>query len=122
MSVTRPVQDEQAAALVASLTTEGEATVIALCGEADVGTLSVVSDVLTHAIDDHSGPVVVDLARTAFIDTATLRVLVGAGRLLDDRGLHLTLRSPSTHARRILKLFGLSHLIEVRRGTEAVNS
>lgn len=114
MSVARPVQDEQAAALVASLSAEGEATVIALCGEADVGTLSVVSDMLTLAIDDHAGPVVVDLARTAFIDTATLRVLVGAGRLLDDRGRRLTLRSPSTHAHRVLRLFGLSHLVEVR--------
>jgi anti-sigma B factor antagonist len=98
--------------LVASRATEGDATVVALRGEADLFTLSVISDVLVSVIADHDGPVVVDLAEIAFIDSGSIRVLARAAEFLGDRGRELTLRSPSRIVVRMLTLLGLSHLIE----------
>lgn len=104
-----------AAALAATVSTDGMATVVTFRGEADLFTLPVVVDVLTRVIEDHDGPVIVDLAPTGFIDTGTVRALGRAGQFLNDRDRTLTLRSPSRLAARILGLLGLSDLIEPGR-------
>jgi anti-anti-sigma factor len=100
------------AALVASVSADGTATVVAFRGEADLFTLPVVIDVLARVIADSDGPVIVDLADTEFMDTAAVRALERAWQFLDDRGRALTLRSPCRLARRVLTLLGLSHLLE----------
>ena len=94
---------------------EGGATVIALRGDADVATLPVVADALARVIADQEGDVIVDLAETEFIDTATLRALLRARETLDRGGRQLTLRCPSRIADRVLKVFGLSHLVSAPR-------
>ena len=98
-----------------SVSAEGGVTVIALRGEADVATLSVVADALTRVIADQQGDVIVDLAETEFIDTATLRALLRAREVLEWGGRQLTLRSPSRIADRVLAVFGLSHLVGAPR-------
>jgi anti-anti-sigma factor len=103
--------------LVVSVSAEGAATVIALRGEADPAVLPVLVDVLVRVIADHDGAVVVDLAQTEFIDTATVRVIGRAGQFLGDRGRQLTLRSPSRLAVHVLGFGGLSHLVEPDRAT-----
>lgn len=108
-----------AAALDAWVSTEGTAVVVALRGEADLFTLPVVVDVLARVIADHDGPVIVDLAHTDFIDTRTVRAVARAWKFLDERDRQLTVRSPSRMAIRMLVLFGLAHLIEPDRATEA---
>ena len=104
-------------ALVASLSTERDATVVVLRGEADRFTLPVISYVLVNVIADHDGPVVVDLAEIAFIDSSSISVLARAAEFLGDRGRELTLRSPSRIADRMLTLLKLSHLIEPVKAT-----
>ena len=106
-----------AAGLDVSVSAGTGATVIALRGEADVATLPVVVDALTRVIADHRGDVVVDLAETEFIDTATLRALLRAREVLDWGGRRLTFRSPSRIAGRVLAVFGLSHLVGAERTT-----
>lgn len=108
-----------AAALVASVSTVGTATIVRLRGEADVFTLPVVVDALARAIADSEGPVIVDLADTGFIDTGTVRAIARAWQFLDGRQRTLTLRSPSRIAVRVLGVLGLSHLIEPDRMTAA---
>jgi len=103
--------------LVTSLSTEDDATVVALRGEADILTLPVISDVLASVIADHDGPVVIDLAEIAFIDTGSIRSLARAAELLGDRGRELTVRSPSRIAVRMLTLLELSHLIKPVKAT-----
>jgi anti-anti-sigma factor len=98
--------------LVVSASAEGAATVIALRGEADPATLPILLDALARVIADHEGAVVVDLAETEFIDTATVRAIGRAGQLLGDRDRQLTLRSPSRLAVQVLAFGGLSHLVE----------
>lgn len=98
-----------------SLSAEGGVTVIAIRGEADVATVPVVADALARVIADQRGDVIVDLAETEFIDTATLRALLRAREVLDWGGRQLALRSPSRIADRVLAVFGLSHLVRAQR-------
>jgi anti-sigma B factor antagonist len=104
-------------ALVASLSTEDDATVLALRGEADLFTLPAIVDVLARVIADHDGPVVIDLADIAFIDTASIRAVARTAAFLRHRGRELTLRSPSRIAARVLTLLELSPLIEPVKAT-----
>ncbi len=107
-------------AFSASVTAEGTATVVELCGDADQFTLPALVDVLIRVIADSDGTVIVDLSRIEFIDTSTVRALARASQFLDDRGRELTLRSPSKVALRVLMPFGLSRLIESdQTGNEA---
>jgi len=92
------------------------APVISLRGEADLATIQAIAGVLAHVISEHESVVVVDLAETAFIDTATIRLLGRAGQFLADHDRELRIRSPSRLARLILALFGMSDLVESRRG------
>jgi anti-anti-sigma factor len=104
-----------AVGLDVSVSAQGGVTVIALRGEADVATLPVVADALTRVTADQRGDVIVDLAQTEFIDTATLRALLRAREVLDWGGRQLTLRSPSRIADRVLAVFALSHLVRAQR-------
>ncbi len=100
------------AGFVVSMSTEDAATVVTLRGEADLVTRPLVVDVLVRVIAGHDGPVVVDLAQTAFIDTGTVSALARASQFLCDRERGLTLRSPSRAAVRQLTFVGLSNLVE----------
>ena len=101
----------RAPGLVISISTEGGATVVALRGEADIATLSLVTRMLDRAVRAHDGPVVAELAETCHIDSGTVRLLGQAAQALAKQGRSLTIRSPSRTAVRVLELFGLSDLI-----------
>ena len=94
-----------------SVSAEGDATVIALRGEADIATMPGVVEALARVIADHEGDVVVDLAEISFIDAGTVRVVLQAKETLGG-GRRLTLRSPSRNAGRVLAIFGLCDLVE----------
>lgn len=100
------------AVFVVSVSAEGPPTVIAVRGEADCATLPTFVDVLDRVLADGEGPVVVDLAETTFIDSATVRALAQFGRRLGEHGRRLTLRSPSRIAARVLGILGFSHLVD----------
>ena len=91
---------------------EATRSVVAMRGEADISTRRDLCDVLCRVTDDGTGDVVIDLAEVTFIDTAIVRALVTAQQLLHRQGRVLTLRSPSRLAMRVLKVFGLTDLIE----------
>ena len=97
--------------LVVSVSAEGATAAVALHGEVDFATVGVVQDVLGRVIVDHPGPIIVDLAETRFMDSASVRVLVLAGRDLEKGGRCLSIRAPSRMAARLLETFGSSHLI-----------
>jgi hypothetical protein len=71
---------------------EGTRTVAVLRGEADrsSGTSPVPSDALSWVTDSLAGDVVIDLAESDVIDTATVRILSRARHCLSDRGPKLT--------------------------------
>ena len=97
--------------LVMSMSAEGPATVVALHGEADIATLPLVTRMLDRAVRDHTGPVIVELAESRFIDSGTVRLVSQAAQALGEQGRGLTIRSPSRTAVVVLDLFGLSDRI-----------
>jgi anti-anti-sigma factor len=99
--------------LFASVSADGGTAVVMLQGEADLFTLPELVDVLSRAIADFDGPVVVDLSRTTFLDTGTVRAFARARRFLAERGRTLTVRSPSPMAMRLLGMLGATSLIEL---------
>lgn len=73
--------------------------VLRLAGELDLST----ADLLRGAVGDHEGPLVLDLAEVAFIDSSGVRALVdvSAGRVV---GIH----APSEAVQRMLELTRLA--------------
>ena len=119
MSVTMQVPYARPAmGLSATVFDEGAVTVVALRGEADRATLHVVVETLSGVIADRAGDIVVDLAQLEFMDTAALRAVLRTREALEGTGRHLTLRSPSRIAGRLLEVFGLGHLAGPPLSTE----
>jgi anti-anti-sigma regulatory factor len=84
---------------------------IVLRYEPDATIRSDLPAVLARAVAG-GGDVVVDLAETDFIDTATYFTMAAAARLLHGDGRRITFRSPSRLAAKVLNLYGLGHLID----------
>jgi stage II sporulation protein AA (anti-sigma F factor antagonist) len=121
MTLTRPAPLAAAAGLsdtpvpprgTTSISVDGTATVVALRGEFDIGTVAALSDALWRACGTVEEKLVVDLAQMTFMDVSTVRALDQARRLLDDQGRRLAFRSPSKMARWMLGFFALADLIE----------
>ena len=65
------------------------------------------SDAIARAIALDDADLVVDLSKVEFMGAATIGVFVYASEVLRLRARSLTLRSPSTRARRVLDVCGL---------------
>jgi len=89
----------------------GEATVIYVGGEIDIGTCERLRD----ALEPHLGPrqsVILDLAGVEFIDSSGLHVLEQARGTLTADGGSLVLRNPSKAAHRLLTVVQTEDLLE----------
>lgn len=93
--------------------------VLALHGEADLHSASELRERLRMAIDDGATTVVLDLSETAFVDSTSLGVLLGAmKRLRKDGGGEIRLVAPRPDVRRIFEItlldrvFPLHHTLE----------
>ena len=113
-SPSEPVRGDRSAPMTPGVRVEGARIVVVLRGGTDVSTRPVLCDVLSRVVAVGAGDVVVDLAETTFIDTATARVLATAGQLLDRQDRRLTVRSPPRLAARVLQVFGLTDLIDAK--------
>jgi anti-anti-sigma factor len=82
-------------------------TVVLLRGEHDASTVTALSEVMARAIALNDADLVVDLSEVEFMGAATVRLIIRAREFLRLRTRSLTLRSPSTHAKRVLDLCGL---------------
>jgi anti-anti-sigma factor len=102
------------AGLAVTVSVEGSSTVVALRGEGELATLPVLVHAMARVIAEHDGTVIVDLAETEFLDTASVRIAGRASQYLRDRGRDLTIRSASRQAIMVLAAFGLSHLCDAR--------
>jgi len=111
-SPSEPVRGDRSGLMTPGVRVEGARIVVVVRGGTDVSTRPVLCDVLSRVAAVGAGDVVVDLAETTFIDTATARVLATARQLLDDQDRRLMFRSPPRLAARVLQVFGLTDLIE----------
>ncbi len=95
--------------------TAGESgPVIVLSGEADVTSAGRLGEFLTAHLSGGAREVVVDVSGLRFADSASVRVLVLAGKTLRERGGTLVLLRPQPPVARVLELMGADELLDVR--------
>ncbi len=95
--------------------TAGESgPVLVLSGEADVMSAGQLSEFLAAHLSGRAGEVVVDVSGLRFADSASVRVLVLAGKTLRERGGTLVLLRPQPPVARVLELMGADELLAVR--------
>jgi anti-anti-sigma factor len=105
-------------ALPISLTRRAEAghgdshcSVVWLEGEHDVSSKLAVVSVIERVAELDQGDVQVDLSGVTFMDASIIGALVCARKHLRGLGLSLEVRAPSSAARSVLDLCGVSNLI-----------
>lgn len=90
----------------------GTTTVVRLRGEQDLSTVASLSATLAQAIAHDKSDVALDLLDVPFMDVTTVGVIAGAQRSLRLLSRSLTMRYPSTTARRVLDLCGFAALVD----------
>jgi anti-anti-sigma factor len=98
--------------LVAFAERDAHRTVVWLQGEHDVTTVAALSQTMARAIALDDSDLVIDLSGVEFMDAATIGVIVRARDFLAQRSRSMTLRSPSTCARRIVDVCDLADLLD----------
>jgi anti-anti-sigma factor len=86
--------------------------VVWLHGEHDISTEAELSAAMTLAMALDDADLVIDLSNVQFMGAATVGVIARSRAFLQDRQRSVTLRSPSTCARRVLHLCGLADLVD----------
>lgn len=82
--------------------------VVTLVGEYDMATLGELNDVLEQALTGEPGEVVVDLARTTFVDSLTLGTLTAAAKRQWARSASFrVVHAVEPEVRRVLAITGL---------------
>ena len=89
-------------------------TVVSLRGEHDAETAPALWNTLAGAVTLDDAALVVDLRDVSFMDAATIGVIIRTRNLLHLHSRSLIIRAPSSCARRVLVLCGLSHLLDQR--------
>jgi anti-sigma B factor antagonist len=87
--------------------------VITVTGEVDDVTCRLVAQALRRATLDGVGPVVLDLERTSFIDSAGISTLLNALRRLTRQRRRLAIVCPPGQARRVFETLGLVGTFEL---------
>jgi anti-sigma B factor antagonist len=83
-------------------------TVLELVGDCDISTLGALNDALRRAIDERPNELVVDLARTTFVDSLTLGSLTAAAKSVRAAGRTFDVVGASAPGvRRAFELTGL---------------
>jgi anti-sigma B factor antagonist len=90
---------------------QGTATVT-ISGELDLVTMPFLSEHLTLVLRNKPRRLVLDMARTDFIDCGSARLIAAAGRSLPE-GQRPVIRRPGPGVRRIFELTGLDALCEI---------
>jgi anti-sigma B factor antagonist len=96
---------------------EGPCQVVAIAGSADVGASAMLRDTLLGTIESGSTRIVCDLARTDFIGSDALGVLITAYLKARGRGGFVRLAAPKGRVREILETTRLDHLFDVFQDT-----
>lgn len=95
-----------------NITSEGEATVLSLVGEFDLGGVSTFADAMA-VVDPSAQRVVIDLSGLTFVGSTGLGCFVRSQKELEERGARLALRSPSNAVRRLIDTVDLAASTEI---------
>lgn len=90
---------------------------IALSGEADLGTAATLGEVLSAQVKaENTTHLTLDLSQVSFMDSMAVRLLIMTGRLLRERGGGLILDKPREEVARALEMMGVDQIITVQGG------
>ena len=103
--------------LKASVAAGRSGPVITLSGEADLTSVTQLSELLSAQIPDGPRELTIDLSGLRFADSATIRTLVLAARTLKERAGSLVLLRPQRSVARVLELTGAERIFIIREAT-----
>jgi len=89
---------------------DGEAAIVALSGELDIGSSDLLRDHLAKLLAGGRCRIVMDLTQLAFCDSTGLSTFVKASHGCVEQGGYLRLAAPNTHLARVLSIVGLLDL------------
>ncbi len=96
------------------MTTGESGPVVVLSGEADWSSAGQLSEVISAQVSGGAPQLLVDVSGLTFADSASVRVLVLAGKALKERGGSLVLVRPRPALVRVLELMGADRLLVVQ--------
>ena len=99
------------------VSTEESGPVLKLSGESDLTTAAQLRDALVTQISGGAQHLTVDLADLRFADSASIRELLEAHQVLNDRGGILELIRPQHAVAKSLRLLGLDRMLTIRPPT-----
>jgi anti-sigma B factor antagonist len=92
-------------------------TIVAITGEADVGTEAQLQQSLLQIIRQRPAKLMLDVSGVSFMDCAGLRALLVIRRRAEMRGVFLRLIATSAAVRRIIELTGTQEALAMERST-----
>jgi anti-sigma B factor antagonist len=104
------------------LVSRGSLVSIEVCGEVDVCTAHLLTELIEHAARDRPSRVVLDMADVSFFCAEGLRALLRARNTVTADGGQLILRAPSPKIWRILTITRTDHLFSLDTSTTTVTA
>lgn len=107
----------QMSELKSAVSATASGPLIALSGEADLGTAAALGELLSAQVkDENTTFLTLDLSQVSFIDSMAVRLLIMAGKLLRERGGTLVLIQPQEGVARVLEMMGVDQIMTVQGG------
>jgi anti-sigma B factor antagonist len=100
--------------LKASVATGRSGPVIMLSGEVDLTTVAQLSALLSAQLSDGARELTIDLSGLRFADSASVRALVLAAKMLKERDGSLVLLHPQRPVAKVLELTGARQMFTIR--------
>ncbi len=99
--------------LTLSTTLRGNATVVSVGGEIDLGTAGELGDHLVSAMEHSGTDLVLDLANVSFMDSTGLKVLLATRKRAQLVGGQLALAAAGRSVRKVLSVTGLDQTFQI---------
>jgi anti-anti-sigma factor len=93
----------------------GPVTVIELCGDIDMSTTHLITELVTHVAKNSPSQVILDMSGVSFFCAAGLNALLHAQKTIKDVGGWLLLRNPSATTRHILTVTRTADIFQLDR-------
>jgi anti-anti-sigma factor len=92
-------------------------TVIELCGELDMSTTHLITELIAYVAESSPSHVILDMTEVSFFCAAGLNALLQAQKTIKDAGGQFLLRNPSATTSSILTITGVAGIFQISTGT-----
>ena len=108
-----PALGDESPPFTVSVREEEHRTQVTVEGELDLATAPVLANQLLEVTANPGGDVVIDMSLVSFIDSTGFSVLVAQHLALQAKGRNLTLLNPTSTARRLMQIMGLTDVLTI---------